>query len=343
MGIYEELHRKDNEFILAKGVTTHVPRLPRMPVLDANQPTRIVAFTAPDKRPSIESLNLAPPFAQFFIEASIPPDMQHTAHSISLAVVRGKVQECVLSQPVTDIAMRVSVVEHSGEWELHAEVTKPRWMLECQCYYNIVHPIDPLCLSDFQFMFVLGDDGFPVSVHPDVPEGLFTSSGIGTWVGADGNPYSVYCRHSFVDALRIRQLDAHLLTELRFRLQDELRKFLPLLYAINSLHSKRTEIVTVPPTRQQRRHAARTGGQQPPDRRTIVVKDFVRIFRNAQRAKTEGNKYPLHEVIGHWRSYGANGRKGLLFGKYAGTFFVPSFSKGNPDVGATDHDYRLTA
>ena len=62
----------------------------------------------------------------------------------------------------------------------------------------------------------------------------------------------------------------------------------------------------------------------------------IRIYE-AMVAAAEEN------VIGHRRNYGVNGRTGLLFGRYRGTFFIPLFLPGNPDKGATDHDYVLKA
>lgn len=347
MSIYEELYRKDNEFVLGQGMTTPVPRLPRMPVLDANQPTRIVSFTAPEKRPSIESLNLAPPFDRFFIEASLPSEMQRLSCTNSLMSARGRVQDIVLRQPITAIAMDVQASEFPYTKAVsEAGFGSVRWSMRCSCFYDIVHTVDPLCLSNYEFLVFLGEDGFPIripaeaSASLEAPDDDYTTE---IWVGADGSHYSVFCAHRQFTEQEFAEMEADERAAVRDRMRNELREFLPLFYAINSLHSKRTEIVTVPVSRQQRRHAARSGGQQPADHRTIKVKDYIRIYGEAQKARREGSDYPLHEVIGHFRSYGVNGRKGLLFGKYAGTFFVPSFLKGNPDVGATDHDYRLTA
>lgn len=49
---------------------------------------------------------------------------------------------------------------------------------------------------------------------------------------------------------------------------------------------------------------------------------------------------PLTTVRGHVAKYGVDGR-GLLFGKIAGTFWIPAHARGNADVGTSRHDYRI--
>jgi hypothetical protein len=169
--------------------------------------------------------------------------------------------------------------------------------------------------------------------------------GMAFWVGQDGAAYYVTAHHRSVTqpgAWKKAASEGMDLTLAHKRIVEQFTHFLPLLYAVNSLHNKRTVLSTVQPSRQVRR-AAQRNNQQPPDQKTIVIKDFVTVMQGARKAQSEGVAYPLGEVIGHWRRYGVDGRTGLLFGKYRGTFFVPSFLRGNPDRGATDHDYVLKA
>jgi hypothetical protein len=50
---------------------------------------------------------------------------------------------------------------------------------------------------------------------------------------------------------------------------------------------------------------------------------------------------PLTTVRGHIARYGVDGR-GLLFGRIAGTFWIPAHARGNPAVGTATHDYTIT-
>lgn len=47
---------------------------------------------------------------------------------------------------------------------------------------------------------------------------------------------------------------------------------------------------------------------------------------------------PIHGVIGHYNTYGSNGR-GLLFGKYAGRFWIPPHVRGSKEVGEVQQRY----
>ena len=47
---------------------------------------------------------------------------------------------------------------------------------------------------------------------------------------------------------------------------------------------------------------------------------------------------PLSSVRGHKAEYGING-KGLLFGKYAGTFWIPQHARGSAEIGTVEQTY----
>jgi hypothetical protein len=49
---------------------------------------------------------------------------------------------------------------------------------------------------------------------------------------------------------------------------------------------------------------------------------------------------PLHSVRGHFAEYGTNGR-GLLFGKYAGRYWIPAHARGNPERGEVEQSYLV--
>lgn len=54
-----------------------------------------------------------------------------------------------------------------------------------------------------------------------------------------------------------------------------------------------------------------------------------------------GISQSLHIVRGHFRQYGPDYGKGLLFGKYAGRYWVASHLKGDPTTGLVTSDYEI--
>lgn len=50
---------------------------------------------------------------------------------------------------------------------------------------------------------------------------------------------------------------------------------------------------------------------------------------------------PLHTVRGHFVRYGPEYGRQLLFGKYAGRFWVPGHARGNDTAGIREHNYTL--
>jgi len=50
---------------------------------------------------------------------------------------------------------------------------------------------------------------------------------------------------------------------------------------------------------------------------------------------------PLHVCRGHMRGYGPEFGKGLLFGRYAGLYFIPAHARGNARNGFVDKDYFI--
>lgn len=52
---------------------------------------------------------------------------------------------------------------------------------------------------------------------------------------------------------------------------------------------------------------------------------------------------PRHVCRGHFAEYGPEFGKGLLFGKYAGRFFIPPHLKGDKKNGVVEKDYMVAA
>jgi len=343
MSIYESLRQSAvNDF----GFGERFESYPRIPCLNADQPAEIVGLTAPDKRPSPETLNLAPPFERFFIECRMPKPLQ--VPSVQTVIGDGSIARS--EGTIVEVGMDVRI-QQKAKYEKTPDDMHPRWHLNCLPFYKVESnkavAASPLCISNFHFCLTLGSDGFPVNIGKaeDLENELnqqFLDSGRMFWVGQDGMVYGLTAGYRYGDTDAWQDaLKAKGGTDIvNKKLLDQFSLYFPLLYAVNSLHNKRTMVVQNQPSRQVRR-AAQRNGKQTPDQRTIVIKDFVQIMQGACKAQSDGHQYPLCEVIGHYVNYGVNGRTGLLFGKYRGTFFVPSFLKGNPNVGATDHDYVI--
>lgn len=360
MSIYDSLRTGDNDFGDGAPVTKGYPQ---MPCLNADQPAAIVGLTAPDKRPSIETLNLAPPFERFFIEAVLPPELRFKITSTSGSPETGKVpgvsvpRATVVESEVIELGLDVAIsfypAKSSSLLGMHAAVdltiNATKWVVNCTpyCLTNFGFKNNSLVRSDFIITLGLGADGFPVPMPHEIIKNaalLFERRGSALWVGKDGEPYSVIAGHRQAGTAAWKSLVESEYYDLSTLFAQTVRQFqqhMPLLYGINSLHDKRTVVATAKPSRQMRRASKRTGQAQV-DHKTIVVKDYVEIMRSARKAQSEGNQFPLTQTIGHFRKYGVEGR-GKLFGKYSGTFFVPSFLRGDKSKGETEHDYIVTA
>ena len=113
------------------------------------------------------------------------------------------------------------------------------------------------------------------------------------------------------------------------------------LFAIAFANCQNVQIVEdsgLYPSRQARRAAERRGEPKPPRFYTL------RINPNAMRKQAEssgaasGRELSLHIVRGHFATYT---EERPLFGKYSGTFWVPSHVRGSQDAGIVGKDYSI--
>jgi len=348
MNLYSELHTKDNDFVIENGKAAHHPHLPRMPVFNADETTKLLAFIAPDKRPRLETFNLAPPFNRFFVQSSVPKNYSefHMATCSQGIDQRGRVYNYSHTERLEDVAMDVHVLDIPNATDdqkaLYAGLYGPvapdfRWVLTCNLYYGTERtPVTPdsLCESNLTIHILLDEDGALIPTTPTGSDAISTCQ----FLNWDGVYYTMLAQHrNFID-----WNDPNLAESAKQMFENTFSEYLPLFFALNCLHSKRTVVVNVPPSRQQKRNAQQKGQQEPPTYKEIKVKGFIKIYKDAMKSRSEGHDYPLHDVIGHFKTYGENGRK-KLFNKIAGKFWFEPHSRGNPDMGATDHDYRMTA
>jgi len=106
--------------------------------------------------------------------------------------------------------------------------------------------------------------------------------------------------------------------------------------ALNFLNASNVEIAEPQRPRPERRRLARTGVTV----QAIVVRPpGKRRAAQSEPRPIEAGETLFSPVRGHWARYGVEGREGLLFGKYAGKFWVPAFARGAGE--AEPRDYVL--
>lgn len=107
-----------------------------------------------------------------------------------------------------------------------------------------------------------------------------------------------------------------------------------LLATFNFLNCRNVTLVEPHRPRAMQRRIARHGFR--------VSELSVTPMGASVRSDPSGNHItlPLHSVRGHFAEYGKNG-KGLLFGKYAGRFWVPQHARGSSEVGVVSQEFTL--
>lgn len=112
---------------------------------------------------------------------------------------------------------------------------------------------------------------------------------------------------------------------------------LVLLGALNFMNCRNVELVEPRRPRAEARRIARTGVTVS----TINVFPVGRSTRSDRASESTG--VPLTSVRGHFARYGPEYGRGLLFGKYAGRYWVPQYARGSAEHGESEHNYNLRA
>lgn len=124
-----------------------------------------------------------------------------------------------------------------------------------------------------------------------------------------------------------------------YRMDNWDMAFATLLRSLNFLNASNVEAVEPRRQRGERRRLERLGVSV----RTINVFPAGRSSRGAKRDEPLG--VPLRDIRGHYAHYGQccnhHDRKGLLFGKIEGRFWIPAHAVGSKDLGEYHHDYKL--
>jgi hypothetical protein len=111
---------------------------------------------------------------------------------------------------------------------------------------------------------------------------------------------------------------------------------LVLLGALNFANCRNIEIVEPKRHRAEQRRLDRHGVRIS----TIQIRPIGRSSRSAKRDDPLGLT-PLTSVRGHFACYGPDYGRGLLFGKYAGRFWIPQHARGNSEEGVSVNNYEL--
>jgi hypothetical protein len=115
----------------------------------------------------------------------------------------------------------------------------------------------------------------------------------------------------------------------------------PMYAAIGFLHVRNvgTQLHEIAPRLQKAR--ARRNRPALVEYRTLTIKPLSG-HPSASKGKSGGGTAPIHFCRGHWAEYGPEYGKGLLFGKYAGKFWIPATVKGNREAGEIRKNYEVT-
>ena len=111
--------------------------------------------------------------------------------------------------------------------------------------------------------------------------------------------------------------------------------------ALTFLHCRNVEVISPPPPTRKRL-----------PRKLKFESRYHRLKVNAIGQRREARPAPgqptgigqaLHIVRGHFREYGPEFGKGLLFGKYAGRYWVAAHTSGSLETGIVTKDYDVEA
>lgn len=140
---------------------------------------------------------------------------------------------------------------------------------------------------------------------------------------------------------RLMLYGAHNEEDIRSNLNFAAARFLyPTLLALSFMHCRNVKVVEeTPPSKLSKKHEKKTG--RPLLRYRVLQIDHMKeVLEKEGGASKTGLKRALHICRGHFAHYGQEG-KGLLFGKYAGTVWVPMHTRGTKEKGVVIKDYDV--
>lgn len=111
-----------------------------------------------------------------------------------------------------------------------------------------------------------------------------------------------------------------------------------LFYILNFLHCK--NVTLIPHLLDKKLIKARQRRNKPYFEKTytLAIEPMRKILNEEGEAQKKGIQHAFHICRGHFRTYEESKK---LFGKYAGTFWIPAHTKGDPTIGKINKDYEL--
>lgn len=114
----------------------------------------------------------------------------------------------------------------------------------------------------------------------------------------------------------------------------------PCFLALSFMHCRNVKVLTEQaPEKLSKKHQRRTG-RPLLKYRVLQIDHMKQVLEREGGASTQGLKKALHICRGHFKHYGRDG-KGLLFGKYTATVWIPMHTRGSAEEGVVVKDYDV--
>ncbi len=114
----------------------------------------------------------------------------------------------------------------------------------------------------------------------------------------------------------------------------------PACLALSFMHCRNVKIAEErPPEKLSKKYRKRTG-RSLLKYRVLQIDHMKEVLEREGHASMTGLKRALHICRGHFNHYGQDG-KGLLFGKYAATVWIPMHARGSKMEGVVVKDYAV--
>lgn len=114
----------------------------------------------------------------------------------------------------------------------------------------------------------------------------------------------------------------------------------PCFLALSFMHCRNVKVLTErPPEKLSKKYQRRTG-RPLLKYRVLQIDHMKQVLEREGGVSTQGLKRALHICRGHFKHYGRDG-KGLLFGKYTATVWIPMHARGTIEEGVVVKDYEV--
>jgi hypothetical protein len=118
------------------------------------------------------------------------------------------------------------------------------------------------------------------------------------------------------------------------------RSLFPLFLAVGFMNCKNVALRSVAPDPAPNRERLKVGLKPFLRYHVLDIEPMKTVLRTEGQVETQGLQKALHIVRGHFATYSP---ERPLFGKVAGTFWVPSHTRGSLEHGIVAKDYRVGA